>query len=94
MSDRMMKTLIRDTHMLNEVGKRLALQLSARHHNGGAGGDNSMGQTPCVGMEHGHNGENNVALTNPDRVRRKAVEGMEELRPMGVDDALGVACRS
>ncbi len=76
---------------LDEVGERRRRKVGSRHHEGRAGGDARMSETPGVGVEHRHDRQDAVGLTRAQASRGHRSQRVQERRAMRVDDTLGVA---
>ena len=80
----------RDPLRLDEVGQRRGLHARAGHHEVGADGHGRVGEAPGVGVEHRDDRQQPVALAGAQAGDQHA-HRVQERRPVGVDDALGVA---
>ena len=69
-------------------------EVGTGHHQGGPGGDAGVGQAPGVGVEHGDDREDHVALTGAEAVGHHHAGGVQPGRPVAVDHALGVPGRA
>ncbi len=81
----------RDAFRLEQLVDRGAVELGAGHDQLGADGRRTEGHAPGVGVEHGGHRQNHVGGGEADDVRLQAHQRVQEVRPMGIHHALGIA---
>ena len=76
---------------LEQVEDALGVEVGTGEDEAGAGEGRRVGQSPGVGVEHRHHREDRVAAGDPERVRERDAEAVQNGGAVRVGDALGPA---
>ncbi len=80
-----------DFFLHEQIDDARGIEVRPGHHHLRAEHDGGKGESPCVGVEHRHNGKNRVALLDVHARRQGEAEGMQHDGAMRVEDAFRFA---
>ena len=83
-----------DLVAVEQFEHRRAVELRARHHQGGAGDRSGERHRPAIGMEHGHDRHHHVARRIPFHVAGVRHQPVQHVRAVRIEHALRVSGRA